>query len=106
MQSYLIRFYPMSGVSICHLLHHQGIKAQRCCCPNYKGELFEFYVSMDEPWMVKLTNTRTQDYKEWKKTVEQEVKLMLRNKERSALMADQLIGNITFINFHKTPGKL
>ena len=54
--------------------------------------------------MVKLTNTRTQDYKEWKKTVEQEVKLMLRNKERSALMADQLIGNITFINFHKTPG--
>ena len=59
---------------------------------------------MDEPWMVKLTNTRTQDYKEWKKTVEQEVKLMLRNKERSALMADQLIGDITFINFHKTPG--
>ena len=95
----------MNGVSICHLLHQQGIKAQRCCCPNYKGELFEFYVSMDEPWMVKLTNTRTQDYKEWKKTVEQEVKLMLRNKERSALMADQLIGNITFINFHKTPGK-
>ena len=95
----------MNGVSICPLLHHQGIKAQRCCCPDYKGELFEFYVSMDEPWMVKLTNTRTQDYKEWKKTVEQEVKLMLRNKERSALMADQLIGNITFINFHKTPGK-
>ena len=92
--------------NICHFLHSQGIKAQRCCCPNYQGELFEFYVSMDEPWMVKLTNTRTQDYKEWKKTVEQEVKLMLRNKERSALMADQLIGNITFINFHKTPGKL
>jgi hypothetical protein len=59
---------------------------------------------MDEPWMVKLTNTRTQDYKEWKKTVAQEVNFMLRHKEKSQLVLDQLLGNITFINFHKTPG--
>ena len=54
--------------------------------------------------MVKLTNTRTQDYKEWKKTVEQEVKLMLQNSEKSQLMIDQLLGSITFVDFHKTPG--
>ena len=81
------------------------MKAQRCCCHDYQGELFEFYVSIDEPWMVKLSNVRTQDYKEWRKTVEQEVKYMIRDKERSKLVEDNLLGNITFIEFHKTPGK-
>ena len=54
--------------------------------------------------MVKLSNVRTQDYKEWRKTVEQEVKYMIRDKERSKLVEDNLLGNITFIEFHKTPG--
>ena len=80
------------------------MKAQRCCCHNYKGELFEFFVSIDEPWMVKLSNVRTQDYKEWRKTVEQEVKYMMKDKEKSQLVLDNLLGNITFIEFHKTPG--
>ena len=82
------------------------MKAQRCCCHDYKGELFELYVSIDEPWMVKLSNVRTQDYKEWRKTVEQEVKYMIKDKERSQLMVDNLLGNITFIEFHKTPGNI
>ena len=82
------------------------MKAQRCCCHDYQGELFEFYVSIDEPWMVKLSNVRTQDYKEWRKTVEQEVKYMIRDKERSKLVEDNLLGNITFIEFHKTPGNI
>ena len=81
------------------------MKAQRCCCQNYQGELYEFFVSIDEPWKVTLTNIRTQEYKEWKKTVEQEVMYMLKNKDKSQLVADKLLGNITFIDFHKTPGK-
>ena len=80
------------------------MKAHRCCCPNYRGELFEFFVSIDEPWMIALTNTRTQLYKEWKKTVEQEVTFMMRNQEKSQLVIDKILANITFIDFHKTPG--
>ena len=82
------------------------MKAHRCCCPNYRGELFEFFVSIDEPWKSALTNTRTQEYKEWKKTVEQEVLFMMRNQEKSQLVMDNILANITFVDFHKTPGKM
>ena len=50
-----------------------GMLGQRCCCPNYRGELFNFTCTIDEPWNNGLGNPRNSIYKSWMKTVNQEV---------------------------------
>jgi hypothetical protein len=51
-----------------------GMLGKRCCCLNYRGELFNFTCTIDEPWNNGLANPRNSIYKSWMKTVNQEVR--------------------------------
>ena len=83
-------------------MFHKTIVSHRCCCENYKGELFEFFASIDEPWRNAFQDKNTQVYKEWARTVTQEVKYMFRNNEHSSLVKKNLLGEIKFKEFKKT----
>ena len=71
--------------------------ADRCCCKDYKGELFDFSCTIDKPWKVMLTDVRSPVFKTWNKTVNQEVYYMLSNKNHSDIFKDDLLGPITFV---------
>ena len=47
------------GVMFYDLYNKKGILAKKCCCDQYKGELFEFYVTIDEPWTNILMDQRS-----------------------------------------------
>lgn len=92
------------GIMFYDVYHKSGMLANRCCCPNYKGELFDFFVTIDQPWTNSLTDVRSSIFKDWKKMVDQEVRFMLTNRKSSQLIKDKLLGPIEFVGFQKTPG--
>jgi hypothetical protein len=91
------------GLMFYDMYNKRGMLADRCCCPNYRGELFNFFATLDQPWTNSLSDIRSSIYKDWKKMVDQEVRFLLLNKKYSALMVDNLMGSIEFLGFKKTP---
>ncbi len=91
------------GIMFYDIYNKQGMMASKCCCPNYRGELFNFFVTIDSPWTTTLADTRSSVFKSWKKMVEQEVKFLLVNKQYSSLMVDKLLGYVKFLGFKRTP---
>ena len=91
------------GLMFYDLYHKSGLMANKCCCPDYPGELFLFMATIDSPWISSLNDSRSSTHKEWKKMVDQEVRYLLTNPRQSALTRDGLLGSIQFLGFKKTP---
>ena len=47
------------GVMFYDIYNRTGILAKRCCCTPYKGELFDFNVTIDEAWTNILKDQRS-----------------------------------------------
>merc|ERR1711893_478334 len=90
------------GVMFYDLYHKDGIKARKCCCTPYKGELYSFNVTVDQSWIEILEDKRSNTFRDWKKMVEQEVIYLIRNDEYSELVTTDLLQNITFVGFFKS----
>ena len=63
------------GVQLKDLYDQPTITADRCCCPHFRGELFNLFVTILLPWSDSLGDERSAFYKETLKMVEQEVSL-------------------------------
>ena len=90
------------GLMFYDLYHKSGLMANKCCCPDYPGELFLFMATIDSPWISSLNDSRSSTHKDWKKMVDQEVRFLMLSKKYSELMVDGLLGSIDFLGFKKT----
>ena len=46
------------GLEIYDIYGQSTIKANRCCCPGFLGELYILHVTIDTPWNNALADTR------------------------------------------------
>ena len=51
------------GVMFYDIYNRTGILAKRCCCTPYKGELFDFNVTIDEAWTNILKDKRSSTFR-------------------------------------------
>ena len=51
------------GVMFYDLYHKDGIKARKCCCTPYKGELYSFNVTVDQSWIEILEDKRSNTFR-------------------------------------------
>ena len=51
------------GVMFYDIYNRTGILAKRCCCTPYKGELFDFNVTIDEAWTNILKDKRSHTFR-------------------------------------------
>ena len=93
------------GVEVKDLYNASVPEVDRCCCPNFLGEQFRLFVTIDLPWSDSLGDTRSSNYKEKYKMVDQEVRYLLGNTEYSWVSADGIVGSVVMDKeFVKTDG--
>ncbi len=94
------------GLMFYDMYHKEGIKATKCCIPDYPGELFNFTATIDSPWINALADPKDRTFKEWKKMVDQEVRYLFLNKEYSALKLEGILDSIEFVEFTQKKSKV
>eukprot|EP00095_Tigriopus_kingsejongensis_P004369 maker-scaffold57_size444674-snap-gene-2.14 protein:Tk04369 transcript:maker-scaffold57_size444674-snap-gene-2.14-mRNA-1 annotation:"helicase conserved c-terminal domain containing protein" len=94
------------GINLKDMHHPGGIQADKCCCPNFRGEYFKCVATIDSPWNTAFGMVRSAFYKEKFKMVQQEVQYLIRNTNFSHIaMADEM-SMFNFTGFNNTGNKV
>ncbi len=93
------------GIQIKNLYDEANPKVDRCCCPEFEGERFRLFATIDLPWSNSLGDMRSSFYKDKFKMVDQEVRYMLGNTDYSWIAAEGIMTKVeTEKEFFKTDG--